>query len=63
MFLCVFDKFPEPTSQGEVGSVNWHFVLFIDLFGCGELEEVVVAAEVLVVEPDVTEGHLQLLFI
>jgi hypothetical protein len=63
MLFGVFDKVPQPALEGEVGSVDRHLVLLIDLFGCGELEEVVVAAEVLVVEPDVPKGHLQLLFV
>ena len=63
MLLCVFNKLPEPARQRKVGSVDRHFILFIDLFGGGQLEEVVVAAEVLVVEPYVPEGHLQLLFV
>ena len=63
MLFGVFDMVPQPALEGEVGGVDRHFVLLIDLFGCGELEEVVVAAEVLVVEPDVPKGHLHLLFV
>ena len=63
MLFGVFDLVPQPALEGEVGGVDRHLVLLIDLFGRGELEEVVVAAEVLVVEPDVSEGHLHLLFV
>ena len=63
MFFGVFNEVPEPALQGEICSVNRHLVLLIDLFGCRQLEEVVVAAEVLVVKPDVAECNLHLLFV
>ena len=63
MLFSVFDEVPEPALQGEVGGVDRHLILFIDLLGGRQLEEVVVAAEVLVVEPDVAESHLHLLLV
>lgn len=54
---------PEPASQGEVSRVDGHLILFIYLFRSWQLQEVVVAAEVLVVDPDVLEGYLNLFLV
>lgn len=55
MFFSVFKHVEGPARDAEFLHINRLLIFLIHLFGAGELIEVVVAAEVLVIEPDVLE--------
>ena len=63
MSIHVFEQFQHPLGELEVFDVDRLLMLLVDLLGGGELEEVVVASEVLVVDPDVSEGYPHLLLV